>query len=272
MTHNIETYYQEHGPVPCEKDFFKEVWKNQLELMKLYKEAGRLNTWPLELKPKANQEIIRELFGFLEEEMMEASQEVDLLYLAMGRNELTEAREITIKLNEEIADTLHFFIELFIFVGAEPIDFDNIYKGLALEQYLNSEKGEVLKLAFQYSENYMVKKGKLPLDTSILFSQAGNLPDPYAFAGHRISSQVIDIYEKATFYTIQKLHLAKNCLKNKYWKAKEYDVDIIMFNNHLVGAWLQWINSLMILGIRAAPLAQTYLLKNRINIEKIKTH
>lgn len=266
---NIADLYITEGPIQYKDDPFKVVWRKQTKLMEAYREAGRLSQWPISIEDTKGQAFYRELFGFLEEEIIEASFEVDKLWEAAMQNDEEAVRQTLINLNEEIADGLHFWIETFIFLSFMPRSFENYYAELAKEKYLNSETGEVFKLVFQFAENYLNHSGHKE-DSAFTF-MLRPMPETFEQAGSSISSSSKKEYDKYTFYTIKYLQLAKNCLKNKAWKSKEYEVNIQRFNELLMEAWINWTISLTILKVRPAALVQNYLLKNKINHDKIKT-
>lgn len=263
----ISERYHEKGPVEYTGNPFEVVWAEQIKLMQAYKDAGRLSEWPVALQPKENQKFYRELLGFLEEEIIEASWEAhELLNLAKSNQ---STHEKLVMLNEEIADSLHFWVEVFIYLGLVVRDFQEYYAAMHDRFYLNKREGDILELAFQFAISWGNKNIKL--DPSLCFSLAA-MPECYEMAGRLIGPDVLEAYEKYTFKSVQAIQLAKNCLKSKQWKGREYEVNVEKFNEFLMEGWLNWILSLSILRLRPLALTQNYLQKNRINHDKIKTH
>lgn len=267
----IADLYNLEGPIEYREEPFQVVWRKQTKLMEAYKAAGRLSQWPIDINNPKSEAFYRELFGFLEEEIIEASEQVDLLLDTLENNK-EGAKNVLIDLNEEVADALHFWIETFIFLSFMPRSFEKYYEDLSAQYYLNSGRGDIFKLAFQFSENYLRKEGKLAELSGASTYTVEMEPLPYEQAGSRISLESKELYESLTLKTIKHLQLAKNCLKNKYWKSKEYEVNVALFNQHLMEAWIYWTMSLVALGLRPAALIQNYLLKNKINHNKISTH
>jgi hypothetical protein len=83
-------------------DILKTIWDLQKDLLEKYIKIEALLPYPLNLDVKKNQNLIKDFISRIVEELAESHEH----YLE-GREELEK---------EELADTLHFFMELLIYV------------------------------------------------------------------------------------------------------------------------------------------------------------
>src|SRR6478735_6519 len=89
----------------------EDLWKARLELMTLYRDKNMIPDWPLPLDNEPNQVFMRDLMGYLMEEIYEA---FTVLEDFMGANEWVKLKpedKLThlVDFNEEVADGLHFW-------------------------------------------------------------------------------------------------------------------------------------------------------------------
>jgi hypothetical protein len=87
----------------------------QTKLLEKYKEIEGLPDWPLLIDIPKNQIILKDFTSRTVEELMEA-----LEYLVRLRTDDVEnAEELTMLMEEEVIDALHFYLDLLILIGPD---------------------------------------------------------------------------------------------------------------------------------------------------------
>ncbi len=99
--------------VPCPgPDVVKTIWGLQLSLIEHYKKIEHLPEFPLNLDLKEHQALIKDFVGRVIEELAEGHEHYRLGNKALG--------------DEEIADALHFLVELLIFTHGSYDEFKRV--------------------------------------------------------------------------------------------------------------------------------------------------
>lgn len=252
----------------------KAVWEEQMNLMGLYKDKGRLPEWQgIDLADRKTQKFIRDLIGFLEEEIIEAEDAYSSLVDAQLNPSLYPSNNTNHDFNEEVADCLHFWVELFIYSGISYDMLMEYYHDLSRASSMNTISDDVLKMALQYANSYRAQHH--PNRGTMGFNIG--LPDkwePFSVNGTLVGEEMLLNYDNYTFKAIKSLKLAMNQLKNKYWKAKtDYSVDTSTYQRLIIEGWLYWTVSLTFTNYQDhMGMVYTYLLKNKVNINKSETH
>ncbi|MCK5614549.1 dUTP diphosphatase [Candidatus Pacearchaeota archaeon] len=71
--------------------------------------------------------------------------------------------------------------------------------------------------------------------------------------------------ESLIFRPIARLSLTMNCLKNKPWKQKHIDTDILKYREYLINTFHLFINTLFIQGLHPRDIYFAYCKKNKTN-------
>lgn len=248
------------------------VFTQQEALMLMYKEAGKIPDWhEFDVVDKGNQVFLRDLMGFLEEEIIEsqdAHEQLTSLALTNQRHEVLYP--ISEALNEEVADSLHFWVELFIYLGLTPQDLRAYYAALSKERGMNAATGDPLKLSLQFAESYINREQLLVNIPSMHLGYAGSKWVPYKVNGLRLNSLRVTQSKLYLFASIKHLKMARNTLKNKYWKSKDYPVNTQVLHHHLMEAWVSWTIAIHLMDFTDfIGILQTYVLKNKVNQNKV---
>lgn len=252
----------------------KTVWDYQISLMKVYQDAGRLiDHKNFDINNRENQKFIRELVGFLEEELIEAQDSYEKLVAHFSAPTLPfERGPSSADFNEEVADCLHFWVELFIFLGLSHEDLVNYYTELSKEKSMNTVNDDFIKMSLQYATSYVNQ-------TYPTRRPSFNTPLPDEWLPYEMNCTLVgddnkELMNRHLFYTLKHLKMVQNFLKNKYWKAREdYQVDQNGLRIHLMEAWVHWTISLVFTNYHDHfAMIYTYLLKNTKNKLKAQTH
>lgn len=146
--------------------------------------------------------------------------------------EALDAKSTKDHYQEELIDGLHFLTELTILAGK---DYDTILpKGVAT--YREDHLEDLVENALEVIDRY----GQNPLELYV-----------------------------AKF--IENLGMMCNCLKNKPWKQSMMKTDREAFYSRLSEVWVIYITILVVSGMTAQDIADTYLKKSQVNKFRIRS-
>lgn len=263
----------------------KQMWAQQTLLVDKYVEKGKQENYPMSLEDKKGQAFIRELFGFLEEEMFEAFEHIQdmgvVMHNALPSSLGTKGTTDYLKnFNEEVADTMAFWIEIFMYIGYDESTIQDYYSTI-LEQIdnLHLDKGpDVMATAIEYSkmilghrhqvnhERLKIASFNLVIENNMHNHNENELP------GNWISDDVVNISQEYLFHSVKHLNIARNCLKMKFWRESDNSPNYQKFYNNLMEAWLNYQVFLYAAGYTlSTQYSYNFKLKNDINMERIKT-
>lgn len=272
------------------KDPLENIWYHRLILMKMYKDKNKLPEWPSPIETSEGQVFMRDLMGFLEEEIFEAYDILEGTELIMRKGELSPEDRLKyfLDFNEEIADCLHIFFEILIYFGISLIDFVDYYKILAKDRILLPEP-EILKvtdimdLALKYGNVVLtmnddihqgnIMMGNINMVTLGLSNQIEREQLPWEIfeGGKYLSAKLVRKCQYYIFHSLKHLQLARHTLKIKYWRNQDMKPDYGTLHHNLMEAWLYFVCFLCLSNFHdSKQIEQIYLRKHFINIDRIK--
>lgn len=109
-------------------EFNKDTWLNemyekQLNVAKKYKDIERLPGWPLSIDAKSSQVVFKDFLYRISEELSESYETV-----VDPSTKVYDENGLELHAVEELADALHFYLELLIYVGIGPERLNNWYR------------------------------------------------------------------------------------------------------------------------------------------------
>lgn len=251
-------------------DSLAELFKLQGDLVKMYVDKKGQRPFPMPLSDKDNQKFLKELVGFLEEEIFEAYEVLEEIQSQHTKDRLkpADAKKLIEDYNEEQADGLHFFIEVLQYANVSVESLQEYY-GLyfeAKDQLQMLDITDTLQTAFNHAMTVDYLAGQRVhfklIDTT----------DDLTTGGTRISGQMMAHSKNALFEVIKYLRLATNQLRSKYWKEGESEPNYELFFDYLIEAWLHYILYLKIAGFTPESVRATYIRKNQVNIDRINNN
>ena len=259
------------------------IFRLQEGLMQGYLEVeDDFPKWPLDLRQKKSHHFIRDLMGRITEELVEAADKYEELSKAILSNQSLkpgELSEILAACNEEMADALHFFIELLIFVTIDENSIKAYYRK-CLEENLIPESiyddsnllGTVLSYAI-YCNNKMGLNLR-GMNAKSIAPETHHFEDSNCTKGFRnFHPAYLNNLVQINWFLIRKLYIAQNKnLKNKPWKKQESEVNIGIFQLDLMEAFLAFMQLLVYLGLDEMAVYEIYAKKNLINTERQKNN
>lgn len=103
--------------------WLNEMYEKQLNVAKKYKDIERLPGWPLSIDAKSSQVVFKDFLYRISEELSESYETV-----VDPSTKVFDDKGLELHAVEELADALHFYLELLIYVGIGPERLNNWYK------------------------------------------------------------------------------------------------------------------------------------------------
>lgn len=206
-------------------DRLEAIFRRQRELMEKYHKIeasnGLLQTTdvPVDLHDRFGQARIKDFAWRITEELGEALEAQRI------HPDILDHRD------EEIADALHFLVEMSILSGLKPQDI--------VQEDPSNDKLEIL---FKKAEEGEV------FSNVILVTSRNTLL--YYMVGQVVES----------------LASACNCLKNKPWKTTHMLTDIRKFISHMTDTWIRFIQLCQSCDITPDKLTELYFGKSQVNM------
>lgn len=266
------------------------IWYHRVLLMKMYNDAGKLPKWPAEIETSEGQVFMRDLMGFLEEEIFEAYEMLEVTELILRKGELTSEDRFNyfVNFNEEIADTLHIFFEVMIYFGIGLAEFNDYYLQLVINRQLLPRPEAIaykdyLALAIRYADTILtinddMNQSKLMMGNFNMLNDGlkykiedEGLPWEIFEGGKYLSAKLIRKCQYYIFHSLKHLHSARHTLKIKYWRNQDLKPDYATLHNNLMEAWLYYMCFLALCNFNSSrQIENIYLRKHFINVDRIK--
>lgn len=202
------------------QDLLEVVWEKQKTLMNLY------GVPRIDLDVPKDQQMIRAMAWSVVEEAGEAMEAYDHKHYG--------------HIGDELADMMHFFVELLIMSGVKHED---IYKQLDLESWKQGSEMPHELTDFEHMDQYF--KLMHPVN------------------GDKILKHFHDF--------IVKLALAVNVLKNRFWRETNLKTDHAYYHHSLRQTYVHFFHFCNALGFNPAELVDYYLKKNEVNLFRIRS-
>jgi len=237
----------------------------QQDLLDHYVSIEGIPKYPFDLNSKNSQVIIKDFIARIIEELGEAFESYEIM-MTMFHNGVDEKEMIPYlqNFNEEIADSIHFWLETLIVSGIEVSDLKGFY-------FSDTSKGSILLSWFLYAE------GKVNLDTNYKKFPARyvikdlDLYDEFLRGGRKLSKEIMSIMKGYLWDITYHLQLARNTLKNKPWKQSQMMTDEGLYIIKLKDATVSLFKFLQFTGFSPASLYEVYYKKNLVNKFRIKS-
>jgi hypothetical protein len=290
-------------PAICEGgDYLQGIYNLQKELIDHYVKIEGLPSYPLNVNTKPSQILLKDFTGRVIEELAEAYEAMefvadslkpiltDIYQLRQGDesvvdDELMGKFQIVANhlqnVGEELADALHFFVELLIYANINPGDLDR-YADAHLKNDPNhpNTKPSLSKLQILGMRTIQDMYTEEPYRTLDLTAVAHHLIEGITIedlmylkcGGNFNHSRVQDIDSKILWQITYHLNIARNFLKNKPWKKSEVMTQEAQYQEQLVKAFILLMGYFKHLGCTPDVVFFLYFKKNRVNAFRIKSN
>ena len=230
-----------------EGDRLDEIFKEQKALMEKYhdieKATGLLQTdqVPVNIHDKHGQARLKDFAWRVTEELGEALEAFEI------------HSDIEDHYDEELADALHFLVEMTILAGIDT-------------QSLINEVRELQENGIEISESEKGLHGGFDKLTLLYVSTALTDAQVSLFlSGSPEGKRDEDIVVYMTGKFIRELAKACNFLKNKPWKQSQMLTDVKRFRKQMAKTWQVFIQLAIEANITADRLFELYVGKNKVN-------
>ena len=252
-------------------DGLTQMFSMQKELLKHYIEIEGLKPYPVDINTKAGQKILKDFSYRFTEELMESYNELVLALEAVEDNNINKAKAHAINYRIEVADWVHFFLEILIYSSMEV----DMCQGI-LENHLSE-----MNMTEMGSDNTLGTLFKLGNFLNIKFDL--NIPKHKEFKIfsklregeqeieplRRISRDGLEVHGKLQLEIIYRLMMSMNLLKNKDWSLAEKKVNTLQYYEGLMTTVLVLFQYLDFAGFTELTLFNAYVDKNEINHQRI---
>ena len=279
------------------------MYSLQKELLEQYIKVEGLPQYPIDVNTKKSQIILKDFVGRVIEELAEGYEALILVSKLTEKNKLWksdyEEEEYTQCLNhlqnagEEMADAMHFMLELLIYSNIQAKD---------IEDYLDNWLKD--KVSFGVTKTLPTLAKAMQVGLSILYNDPCNMvSEPKAMnktylleefesmdedsEDPRLVNKRIDtrfhqcgkFYNKLTYSSYKymmwdvsyHLNIARNFLKNKPWKQSQMMTNEGAYQEEIVKAFILMMGLFLAMGISPENLYFLYFKKNRVNKFRIES-
>ena len=296
-------------PVPVVEDstFLEHIYELQKGLIDHYVKIEGLPQYPIDVNPKKSQILIKDFVGRVIEELGEAYESMILIDKLSQKNNLWvdnfsdedfhQCINHLQNVSEELADSMHFMVELLIFLNIQPddikrfiikqmgeknfqemIDLEDISDkdilaismniGEIKEKDINDIYGLVgidfclvgIDLWGVFKENFIKEASDEKIDP-VLYVAARNY-------NHLFYNDIKKVMWDVTYH----LNIARNFLKNKPWKQSQMMTDEIKFQAEIVEGFIALAGLYHMLGLNSKDLFHIYFKKNQANAFRIRSN
>lgn len=274
-------------PIPDynpEEDVLSYIYGRQLSIVNRYIEMGKIPfNYPLNLESRDEQQFMRELLGYLIEELSEAYEiyckMVTLQYQQQGDTVKTKEYlvDMLYKYNEELADILHFSLEIMLYSNINPDDINVYYRTLLQELGLDESyyfDGNTLSTILQYARHCNIQR-RIYSDKQFRLSyciiKKDELKDDF-ICGGRYLSPVLQTENAIQLWDItHQYSLARNMLKKKPWRSSGIEVDYAKFQEQIMEGFLNLMRYMDLVGMTEDSILTVYTRKNLLLINRLNS-
>lgn len=228
------------------------IFNLQESLLKKYQVLEGFPGWPLKIDLKGHQMLLKDFIARIIEEMTEAYDEIELLYHhqindALGLD-LKSRTHVIHRINEEMADMLHFFIETFVMAGISQAELKSL--------------GTLLK------DSREIVQKEFILGREIICIPHNERTSLQTACGSLRVNMLKDLNTLLWSFTLS-LNRARGALKNKPWKQTSVATNSSKFKEHLIQAYNTLGLIYYFLGMTPEGIVETYRAKNLVNHQRI---
>lgn len=277
---------KEVTPEVTDGKYLEKIFELQESLLSHYIKIEGLPSYPLDVNSKKSQIILKDFTGRVIEELAEGF-ESQVLVNNLAKNQgyfqihngyipgspvmynkaFEEAKGHVQNINEELADSLHFIMELLIYtnIGSEEIKYYlskiSMDFGIPYESH-----GDVLGESIDFGLRLT------GMNLGINIYSFGVLDrDECTPIGWNAGESFINGVSHLLWDVTYSLSISRNCLKNKPWKQTGQLTDEITYQGLLVESFIKLCAYFGYLGLSSKTLFEIYFKKNCINQFRIKS-
>lgn len=219
------------------------------------------------------QAYIRDVIGYLTEEMFEAREVLTEILKNITTN--NQIPGLLTDYNEEVADVLSFWGNLFFYLDIPNEKFHEIYRQVAADNQLTypqvgDYEVDPLYDGIMLAKQMFSRSYNMEVLSMRSFSYQIDQSVHHQVGGHIIGPELVAEYDKGLMETLAQLNIARNNMKIKEWtvKAKESNYNLVV--DSIVKAFLNYQYCLVSMSHRETMVAKTFLSKSIIKFERLE--
>lgn len=260
---------------------FDQIMTLQKNLLSHYQQIEGLPPYPVNPHIKVNQILLKDFTARVTEEIGEAYESLIKGAEAISRPEgdsLSKIKYAYFNLYEEMADALHFTMELFIYLGIGADE---------LKSYFMPNKAPGLDTDW-LGFTYRVAEGSLANTYDLYHHTIIRNPDWATILGEvdfknmalptgRVLNRVFSmdntmyLFPYLAWESTYRLQMARNALKNKPWKQSEMVSDGKVLETNVIKSFIYYLALCQLLGLNEENIYYLYCRKNHINQFRVKS-
>lgn len=273
-----------------EEKYLEKIYELQKELLDEYVKIEGLPPYPVNINSKKSQVLIKDFVGRVIEELAEGyesmlevvniTKENKFFFGDIVISEIQRAVNHLQNVSEEMADAMHFMVELLIYSNIQPEDIDayiskrmpwlkisnTVRRSMNAGMAMLAIDNEDPDLGATNCKNMVDLISKLKQVESELNPEGDDVRDWELYqAAHLVSEKDFNQRKKDLWDITYHLNLARNFLKNKPWKQSPMMSDETRYQEQVVLAFIKMMGFFAYLGITPENLYHIYFKKNMVN-------
>ena len=253
------------------------IFELQTDYMLMLKDREAFPDWPLNINIKDHQKIIRDIASRLVVELSESYEVTQEITDIAINNKLSEVDIVPLlkNLNEELADSLHFMVELFILVGITPQDINKFYEDYLDEMNLKAtyyKRLDTFRTVTNYAKHMNIWEGYYKNRPSmfLVLKIEDEDEDTTVMAGRYNSMDALIKQTSELWMVVHSLNMAINMLKKKEHRNAGPATHHNLFCEELIKSWVRLFKYYDMVGVSAISIYENYTIKNEINKDRLK--
>lgn len=269
--------------------YLEEIYSLQKQLIDGYVKIEGLPPYPLDVNTKKSQTLIKDFVGRVIEELAEGYESLlqvqeltDSNYswgIKLDKSKFVQCLNHLQNAGEEMADAMHFMVELLIYCNIQPEDI----RSYLVQKYPHSkvirlapENALALSMIIGSANIRETLDGLLPEDKNQVdliqvyldLDREEDMPvmDTRLLAcGHKYNAQLYLMFRNMMWDVTYHLNIARNFLKNKPWKQSQMMTNEIGFQEEIVKGFISLMGLFFTMGMTDRDLYFMYFRKNLVN-------
>lgn len=278
---------QQEPPVIEDGRYLEKIYELQMDLINEYVKIERTPAPPININTKSSQVLLKDFTGRVIEELAEGYESLIEVDALTEKNRLWQyeydEKDMVMCFNhmqnasEEMADAMHFMVELLIYANIQPEDIDAYVSKLipatdevGPELHNNVIAKCMIKGTSDIREMYpeILNFKYVPL-RNIWAHCYQDLPLPknenLIHCGSRYNHDYYRLFKAMLWDVTYHLNIARNFLKNKPWKQSQMMTNEELYQEELVKAFIAMMGAFYEMGIDDTNLYYIYFKKNLTN-------
>lgn len=278
---------QQEPPVIEDGRYLEKIYELQMDLINEYVKIERTPAPPININTKSSQVLLKDFTGRVIEELAEGYESLIEVDALTEKNRLWQyeydEKDMVMCFNhmqnasEEMADAMHFMVELLIYANIQPEDIDAYVSKLipatdevGPELHSNVIAKCMIKGTSDIREMYpeILNFKYVPM-LNVWAHCCRDLPLPknenLIHCGSRYNHDYYRLFKAMLWDVTYHLNIARNFLKNKPWKQSQMMTNEEQYQEELVKAFIAMMGAFYEMGIDDTNLYYIYFKKNLTN-------